>query len=248
MNDELVRELAKVRDAVRDDTTPIMPRRDSAILDRAITALQAQENVRDAVLEEAAQYLEDMVGAEAPMTEHNKALLCAASWIRCALKSTPAAHDQSWGSYEQGATSGAGYPAQAPFTRSDGTTSPLRTGTEDRRKSAYGDVLQCTGWQGRRSNGDDGNNSTGRRAGDRARWTGEKVEAPQPELVPGIHKAIQWFEGNPTPQPEKPSLVDWDIADEFLATIKDGEEADVPPGLIMALRVVQRYIDARGRK
>lgn len=60
------------------------------------------------------------------------------------------------------------------FTRTDGTTSPLRGTVEDRRKSAKGgDARGGTKYVLERDNADDSLNRYGLRAGDRARWTGE---------------------------------------------------------------------------
>jgi hypothetical protein len=51
------------------------------------TALTQQSQGRDEVLEEAAQYVENMIGAGDPDSTHNRALKSAAYWIRAALKS-----------------------------------------------------------------------------------------------------------------------------------------------------------------
>lgn len=61
---------------------------------------------------------------------------------------------------------------QQPWTREDGTTSPVRTGPDDRRKSADGsfDYDDCPLRRDRKGPGGIG---YGRRSGDRARWTAQ---------------------------------------------------------------------------
>jgi len=82
----------------------------------------------------------------------------------------------------------------------------------DRRKNFAGNHHEAPGGVGRR--GSDGIRTYGRRSNDRARWTGEAapVVEEKPELVPGIRKAIQWFEENPT-QPAQEAPQSW--LDEF---------------------------------
>ena len=89
--------------------------------------------------------------------------------------------------------------------------SPNTRGTvEDRRKSAFGNVIKASHVPRSYELG----TGYGRRSNDRAHWTGgAPVVEERPELVPGIRKAIQWFKENEArdvAQPEKPGLVEWE--------------------------------------
>lgn len=103
------------------------------------------------------------------------------------------------------------------------------------------------------ANEDTTRKSYGRRPGDRARWTGEAapVVGDKPELVPGIRKAIQWFEENPTqpaqeaPQPEKPGLVEA-FSRDLYKIMTHAQESDADASVTRAeFAWLLRELDAR---
>lgn len=121
-----------------------------------------------------------------------------------------------------------------PFTRADGTTSPVRTGEVDRRKSAHGDL--DVGIE--RADGFTRGPSLiryGRRFGDRERWTGEKARVSFEKAHIDERGYVDFTrEQEATPQPEQPSLE----KDRRPARVIDGKHEKV------AREAAQLFVDA----
>ena len=232
MNNELVKELASVRTwlAASDEYAIGVPSAEVsvAVIDRAIAFISSQDSVRDRALEEAALSAERYLGyrlhgslAEnlASDAAYHKTRKDIAATIR-ALKS-------------------------APFTRTDGTTSPepqmyerhkgkdgaclsadTRGTVEDRRKSDKG---HCRGQRRKEQ-------IFGRRPGDRARWTGEA--AP---VVENNRKVIRGTVGRERDGWGDDTQETLQLLDELL---NFDHEAPVTMGRFLdAMTVIQRKFD-----
>lgn len=178
-NAELVKDLHALK-----RTIDLMYRKETviecfAVIDRAITALEAREAERDAVLEEAAEAVYDALCAP-PKKQYSRPLcqeesvpapVVARNAVR-ALKSKPTTEERR------------------TWTRDDGTTIPVRGDVEDRRKSAAGGDWD---WPipGRRNSGE-----YGRRSGDRARWTAKPAPQAGPTILDELYRGGRVEYGN----------------------------------------------------